>query len=220
MPLAIFDLDNTLLHGDSDHAWGEFLIAEGLVDAEAHGSANDAFFDDYRQGVLDIHAYQRFAMSYLANKSVAAMQSLQAHFFASKAKALMLPKAQALVDTHREQGDTLLVITATNRFVTERIVAAFGIENLIACEPEIIDDRYTGNLSGTPSFQAGKIARLNEWLAYQEAAVSLEGASFYSDSFNDLPLLSVVDHPVAVDPDDKLKRHALEQGWRILSLRD
>lgn len=219
MSLAIFDLDNTLLGGDSDHAWGEFLVNEGLVDRKQHKARNDAFYKDYQAGTLNIHDYQRFALSFLVGKSEAEAKPYQEKFFQSTGRGLILPKAIELVEEHRKRDDTLLVITATNRFVTAPIVEAFGIPHLIACEPAMVDGRYTGALEGVASFQAGKITRLNQWLSANEHLANLDSASFYSDSFNDIPLLSVVDHPVAVDPDAKLRAHAEASEWRIISLR-
>lgn len=219
MTLAIFDLDNTLLGGDSDHAWGEFLIAQDLVDAETHKALNDRFYEDYQSGKLDIIAYQRFALSHLKGQSVEQARALQARFFETTAEPLMLDKAKELITKHREANDTLLVITATNRFVTSPIVEAFDIPHLIACEPEIVNNHYTGEIVGVPSYQEGKITRLNEWLNQQPQKMSLEGAYFYSDSRNDLPLLSAIDHPVAVDPDDTLLAHAKSAGWPVISLR-
>ena len=218
MTLAIFDLDNTLLAGDSDHSWGEFLIAQGLVDEHQHRAENDRFYEDYKSGSLDILAYQEFVLEFLTHHSSERLTALHQEFMASAIEPLLLPKAQALVDKHRQEGHTLLVITATNDFVTAPIVAHHGIEHLIATTAEQVDGRYTGKVVGTPSFQQGKIERLNEWLKHHPN-LSVDGAFFYSDSHNDLPLLELVDNPVAVDPDDTLRAFAEQQQWPIISLR-
>ncbi|WP_375172276.1 HAD family hydrolase [Marinobacter sp.] len=218
MTLAIFDLDNTLLAGDSDHAWGQFLVEEGIVDAEDYRKANDRFYEEYLNGELDILNYLGFALQPLANHNMDQLLSWRATFMERKVRPMMLPKAAALLDQHREQGHTLMIITATNRFVTEPIAAELGIEHLIATEPELVNGRYTGEVAGTPSFQEGKVKRLQDWL--QAYGRTLEGAWFYSDSHNDAPLLREVDHPVAVDPDPTLEALARDQGWTVVSLRD
>ncbi len=217
MTLAIFDLDNTLIGGDSDHLWGEFVVEQGLVDASTYAAENDRFYQDYQRGELDITAYLRFALAPLATLSMEACQRLHQRFMAAKILPIVLPKAQGLVESHRAKGHTLLVITATNRFVTEPIVQHFGIQQMLASEPEVIDGQYTGRPVGTPCYQDGKVTRLNDWLTQQPH--TLEGSYFYSDSINDVPLLEVVTHPVAVDPDEKLRAYALERGFPVISLR-
>lgn len=218
MALAIFDLDNTLIAGDSDHAWGEFLVERKLVDGDAFARANDQFYEDYKRGQLDIHAYLAFALEPLTRFSPDELLSLHADFMATKIAPLMLPKAQQLLQQHRDAGDFLLIITATNRFVTGPIGAALQIDDLLASEPEVIDGRYTGRACGVPCFQAGKVTRLHAWL--EQSGHSLEDSYFYSDSHNDIPLLQEVTHPIAVDPDDALRQHAAAQQWPIISLRD
>ncbi len=218
MSLAIFDLDNTLLAGDSDHAWGEFLIAQGLVDPNEHQRKNDEFYRQYQQGGLDIHAYLRFALAALKSKTPAELAPLHKQFMRDFIDPMQLPKAAELIEKHRQAGDTLMVITATNRFVTAPIVQSLGIEILLASEAEIIDGCYTGEPSGTPCFQEGKVSRLQAWL--KEHQQSLSGSYFYSDSHNDLPLLLQVENPVAVDPDETLRAHAEQAGWPVISLRD
>ena len=217
MTLAIFDLDNTLLAGDSDHAWGDFLVAQGEVDGEAYRRANDEFLRAYQAGTLDIRDYLAFALRPLAETPPQRLERLRQVFIEERVRPMLLPRGQALVDSHRDAGDRLLIITATNRFVTEPIAALLGIEHLIATEPEMRDGRYTGRVAGTPSFQEGKIQRLEEWREQQ--GVPLQGAWFYSDSRNDLPLLERVDNPVAVDPDEHLRQVAQSRDWPILSLR-
>ncbi len=217
MALAIFDLDNTLLAGDSDYLWGEFLIEQGRVDGEEYRMRNEAFYQDYREGRLDIMAFLAFALKPLAENSMANLLVWRDRFMQEKIEPIMLPKAFDLIEQHRAQGDILMVITATNRFVTEPIVSAYGIEHLLATEAELQNDRFTGRVQGIPCFQHGKVQRLNAWLVEQQE--TLEGSWFYSDSANDIPLLSEVSHPVAVDPDANLKRHAVNADWPLLSLR-
>jgi HAD superfamily hydrolase (TIGR01490 family) len=215
--LAIFDLDNTLIGGDSDNLWGEFVCEQGLVDSKDFAQRNDQFYADYKAGTLDIDAYLRFALSALKGHSAATLAGWHQTFMASKIKPILLPKAAALLDDHRQRGHELLVITATNRFITEPIVALLGLEHLVACEGEIVDGVYTGEPSGVPSYHAGKVTRLYDWLDGRDT--TLDGAWFYSDSHNDLPLLELVDNPVAVDPDDTLRARAGELGWPVISLR-
>ena len=217
MTIAIFDLDNTLLHGDSDHAWGEFIADLGIVDGKSYREKNDAFYDDYCRGVLDIFAYQRFVLQPLAGLSMEELTRWHEQFMREKIEPIILPKAQALVDSHRAQGHTLMIITATNSFITAPIAKRFGIDTLIATTPEIKNSTYTGDIVGVPCYREGKVERLNVWLAENEA--TLDGSYFYSDSHNDLPLLLRVDNPVAVDADDTLRKYAEENRWQILSLR-
>jgi HAD superfamily hydrolase (TIGR01490 family) len=215
--LAIFDLDNTLLAGDSDYLWGQFLVEEGIVDRDSYEQTNAGFYAEYRQGTLDIARFLAFALGPLAEHDAPTLYRLRARFIECKIRPILLPAATELIHRHREAGDVLLVITATNQFVTEPIVRLYGIENLIATSPEFRNGRFTGNFTGVPCFQDGKVKRLNEWLASN--GYDLAGSWFYSDSHNDLPLLRRVDHPVAVDPDDKLKQVAEEKNWPVISLR-
>lgn len=218
MTLAIFDLDNTLLNGDSDHAWGEFLVQQGIVDADVYKQANDHFYEQYQQGGLDILEYLAFALKPLAENSKAQLDEWHRLFMQDMVQPMMLDKAAQLLKKHRDAGDYLLIITATNRFVTEPIAKALGVDEILATDPEFIDGAYTGKVAGTPCFQDGKVTRLNAWLENND--FDLQGSHFYSDSHNDLPLLEMVDHPVAVDADEILTRHAQSQGWPIISLRD
>ncbi|MGM0954021.1 MAG: HAD family hydrolase [Pseudomonadota bacterium] len=218
MTLAIFDLDNTLLAGDSDHAWGEFLVEEGMVDAEDYKQANDRFYQEYLNGELDIFHYQRFILQPLSRHNLEELEAWRDDFMRKKVAPMMLDKAAKLLADHREQGHTLMIITATNRFITEPIAHKLGVEHLIATEPELVNGRFTGEVAGTPSFQEGKVERLNDWLAGNDE--SLAGAWFYSDSRNDVPLLEKVDNPVAVDPDPTLEQIARERDWPVMSLRD
>ena len=218
MSLAIFDLDNTLLSIDSDHAWGEFLLEQGAVDPVAYREANERFMADYNAGTLDMAAFLEMALKPLADNSPEQLAAWHQQFMASKIEPHILPKAEELLARHRTKGDTLLIITATNRFITGPIAERLGVDDLIAVEPEMVDGRYTGRVDGVPSYREGKVIRLQAWLEAQD--ITMDGAWFYSDSHNDLPLLEKVDHPVAVDPDDTLRKVAEERNWRIMSLRD
>ncbi len=217
MSLAIFDLDNTLIGGDSDHAWGEFLCEQGIVDAEEYRRANDYFYEQYKNGGLDIYEFLRFALKPLATLAPEQLNTLHQQFMQEKIEPILLPKAEELLAKHKEQGDFLLIITATNHFVTSPIAERLGVDAIIATDPEQVDGRYTGEVSGTPCFQDGKVTRLNKWLEAQD--FSLEGSYFYSDSHNDLPLLELVTHPVAVNPDEILEEHASNKLWPVLNLR-
>ena len=216
MPLAIFDLDNTLLAGDSDYLWGVFLSEQGIVDRDFYERENQRFYQEYKDGKLDILEFLAFSLKPLSDNSLPDLQRWHASFMREKILPLISDQARALVDKHRRAGDTLLVITATNAFVTAPIVEQFGIEHLIATQPEMINRRYTGRVAGTPSYQEGKVKRLSQWLKRHNE--STEGSWFYSDSHNDLPLLRLVDHPVAVDPDEILASEASAEGWPVISL--
>ena len=217
MSLAIFDLDNTLLGGDSDHAWGEFIVERQLVDPEAYQAQNDRFFNDYLAGKLDIQVYLNFCLQLLGEHDTAQLDAWHADFMADKIMPIILPKALSLIEKHRAAGDTLMIITATNRFITAPIARQLGIDVLLATECERDDNGYTGRSTDVPCFREGKVTRLKRWLL--ENNRSLQDSYFYSDSHNDLPLLSMVDHPIAVDPDETLKAHAHAHGWHVISLR-
>lgn len=217
MALAIFDLDNTLLAGDSDHMWGTFLCEQGVVDADYYKQQNDRFYDDYVEGSLDIYEFLQFALKPLSDNDLEQLKTLRARFMRERIESIILPAGEALIEKHRQAGDTLLIITATNAFVTAPIAKRLGIEHLLATEPEMVDGRYTGKVDGIPSYQEGKIKRLNQWLF--EHGTSLKGSVFYSDSHNDIPLLETVEQPVAVDPDDALRVYATKREWPIISLR-
>lgn len=217
MSLAIFDLDNTLIAGDSDHLWGEFLIDQGRVDAGHYRERNDFFYQAYQQGTLDIHAYLEFALAPLRGFSQNELAALHLAFMQHKIHPILLPKAKTLIEQHRNNGDTLLIITATNRFITEPIARLLEIPHLLASEPELQDGRYTGRAIGIPCFQDGKVKRLQDWL--NTTGQDLSTSYFYSDSANDIPLLQAVSHPVAVDPDTRLRDFALANNIPIISLR-
>lgn len=217
MSLAIFDLDNTLLAGDSDYLWGEFLVEEGIVDREYYETNNARFYQDYREGRLDIARFLRFALKPLADHPADALFAWRDAFVARKIHPILLPAARCLIEQHRQCGDVPVVITATNSFVTAPIARLYGIDHLIATMPEFIDGRFTGRHLGTPCFREGKVTRLMEWLA--NSGYDLAGSWFYSDSHNDQPLLSLVENPVAVDPDEILREVAETSGWPVISLR-
>lgn len=217
MSLAIFDLDNTLLGGDSDYLWGRFLVEQGIVDAQHYERENQRFYDEYKSGQLDIHEFLRFSLKPLAEHEMATLQAWHRRFMAEKIHPIMLPKARELLARHRGAGDYLLIITATNRFVTGPIADELGVDDMLATEPAMQHGRYTGEVEGVPCFQHGKVERLNQWLS--QTGHNLEGSWFYSDSHNDLPLLERVSHPVAVDADETLTEHARLKGWPLLSLR-
>lgn len=218
MALAIFDLDNTLLGGDSDYLWGRYLAENGIVDPQSYHDTNLAFYHDYQAGNLDINAFLQFVFEPLAKNSMQDLLNWRTDYLQQKILPIILPKGRELIEYHRQQGDILLIITATNSFLTTPIAELLGIDNLIATDPEMIDGRYTGQVLGVPSFQNGKVVRLQHWLL--EHQHDLQGSYFYSDSHNDLPLLEQVDTPIAVDPDDKLAEIARQRDWKILSLRE
>lgn len=218
--LAIFDLDNTLLAGDSDYAWGEYLCHSGLVDADEHRRRNDGFYQQYKEGVLDMNEYCEFAIAPVAGLPVSRLVELHADFMTRFVEPMLQDSAQQLIDDHKAAGDICLIVTATNRFITAPIAERLGIEHLIATDLGQLAGVLTGKIDGKPCFQAGKIAKLEAWLSAQnDPSLSMHNAVFYSDSFNDIPLLEAVGEAVAVDPDDTLRQHAREQGWRIISLR-
>ncbi|MCB1759817.1 MAG: HAD family hydrolase [Gammaproteobacteria bacterium] len=217
MALAIFDLDNTLLDGDSDYLWGVFLAETGVVDREQYETENLRFFQQYEAGELDIHEFLRFSLRPLRDNGMEQLRRWRDAFLRQKIIPIITPAARELVERHRQAGDTLLIITATNAFVTAPIAEMLGIEHLIATQPQIRDGRYTGEVEGIPSFREGKVERLQNWLKARKE--DLRGSSFYSDSHNDIPLLELVEHPVAVDPDEKLLLQARKQGWPVITLR-
>ena len=218
MTLAIFDLDNTLIAGDSDYSWGAFLVAQNKVDQVLYKTMNEKFFADYEAETLDISAYLAFSLSPLIGMSKSDLAQLHSKFMNEIIQPMQLPKAAQLIKKHRQAGDRLLVITATNQCIIEPIVMSLGIEEFLATQPEWINGRITGKVLGTPTFREGKVERLDTWL--EENNETLSGSCFYSDSINDLPLLLKVDKPIAVDPDEKLRQIAKEKGWDIISLRD
>lgn len=216
MVLALFDLDNTLLRGDSDHAWCEFLVEKGVLGGEAYREANDRFYREYEAGTLDIREYLAFQLKPLGEHSMEELHRWREEYVETYVEPMISPDALALLEKHRSRGDELVLITATNRFVTEPIAERLNVPTLLATGVEEANGRYTGRPSGTPTFREGKVKRLEEWL--NETGHTLEDSYFYSDSQNDLPLLERVDYPVAVNPDPILLAHAEEKGWPILVL--
>jgi HAD superfamily hydrolase (TIGR01490 family) len=215
--LAIFDLDNTLLAGDSDYLWGQFLVEHGIVDAEHYERENLRYYREYQAGTLDIQSFLAFQLRPLAAHDMTTLHGWRDRFMREKIEPIILPKAQALIENHRRQGHTLLIITATNRFITGPIAARLGVANLLASEPAIHNGRYTGDVAGVPCFREGKVVRLESWLS--ESSLTLSESWFYSDSHNDIPLLEKVTHPAAVDPDAQLMEYAKKKDWPVMSLR-
>ncbi|WP_412480943.1 HAD family hydrolase [Azonexus sp. IMCC34839] len=222
MNLALFDLDNTLLAGDSDFEWAQFLISKGVVDREIQEAKNIEFYEHYKAGTLDIYEFLNFQLAPLARHSREELDAWHAEYMEHHIRPIMAVKARTLVLEHLAAGDLCAIVTATNSFVTSPIAREFGIQHLIGTIPavDVQNGRFSGQPTGTPSFQGGKIVRVENWL--QELGLwwgSFENSYFYSDSHNDLPLMQKVNMPVAVDPDDKLRAHASEMGWKIISLR-
>ena len=218
MTLAIFDLDHTLLNGDSDYLWGQFLTEQGLVDARFYEKENKRFYEEYVAGTLDIYEFLEFSLAPLSELEMTELSRLHQKFMDQCIRPIITQKSRAIIQEHKDAGDTLLIITATNLFITGPIADELGIQNILATEPEMINHRYTGKVSGTPCFREGKVERLKEWL--KATGANLADSIFYSDSHNDLPLLEMVTKPVAVDPDDTLRAHAEMKGWEIISLID
>ncbi len=220
MDLALFDLDNTLLAGDSDYAWGQFLIERGVLDGPRYEARNDEFFRRYKAGTLDIREFLDFQLAPLARRPRAELDAWHRDFMREHILPMILPGARALVARHRDAGDVCAILTSTNAFITAPIARELGVPHLLATELEVCGEGYTGRPAGTPCFREGKIERLNEWLASRGETLSSYARSwFYSDSLNDLPLLERVTDPVAVDPDETLARIAEERGWPVISLK-
>ncbi len=216
MSVAVFDLDNTLLAGDSDFAWGEFLIAQGIVDGASYRRANDDYFAQYQAGTLDILAFLAFTLQPLTKLPADVLADLRERYMEAKIRPMITPAARALVQSHRTQGHTLVIATSTNSFLTAPIAAEFGVNHLLATEPEMQAGRFTGGITGIPCFRDGKVRRLKAWL--EQRKQTLADSWCYSDSHNDLPLLELVTHPVAVNPDERLRSTANARGWKILKL--
>ncbi len=218
--IALFDLDHTLIPIDSDYEWGQFLCRVGAVDAVAFGKRNTEFYAQYQAGTMNPVEYLEFALGTLAQFSAEDLNAWHRQFMDEIIAPALLPEAHQLLEQHRAQGDLIAIITATNRFVTAPIAKALGVEHLLAAEPELDDTgRITGKLHGTPSSGAGKITHLQHWLEQNGQSLNDFGKSyFYSDSQNDIPLLSLVSHPVATNPNALLLAHAQTQGWPTLHL--
>jgi HAD superfamily hydrolase (TIGR01490 family) len=220
MRLALFDLDNTLLAGDSDYEWGQFLVDRGVLDRESYEAQNRAYYDQYVAGTLDIHEFLGFALRPLAAHEPADLERWHAEFMAARIRPMIGAPARDLVRKHLGAGDLCAIITATNSFVTRPIAREFGIEHLIATEPEKLNGRFTGKVAGIPCFREGKVRRLDAWLAERgKRLADFAESILYSDSHNDLALLERVTRPVAVDPDEQLAAAAGSRGWATISLR-
>ena len=216
MDLVLFDLDHTLLDGDSDFAWGQFLCEIGAVDVH-YKRRNQDFFDAYQLGELDMTEYIKFVLQPLAQNTMRQLLDWRQRFLAEKIKPMITAEATELVQQHHRKGDLMAIITSTNSFITEPIGKIFGIETVIATHPELTDGRFTGEIAGVPCFQEGKINCLEKWLGKHK--LNYQKSWFYSDSFNDIPLLSWVDRPVVVNGDAALIKHATQNNWLMLSLR-
>ena len=220
MRLALFDLDNTLLAGDSDYEWGQFLVDRGVLERESYEAQNRTYYEQYVAGTLDIHEFLGFALRPLAEHSPAELERWHADFMASRVRPMIGEPARELVRRHQSGGDLCAIITATNSFVTQPIAREFGVEHLIATEPESRGGRFTGKVAGIPCFREGKVQRLEQWLGERRARLAdFSESSLYSDSHNDLPLLERVTRPVAVDPDARLAAVARERAWPVISLK-
>jgi HAD superfamily hydrolase (TIGR01490 family) len=217
--LVLFDLDNTLLSGDSDFEWAQFLIEQGVLDREVYEAQNQTFYEQYKNGTLDIHEFLDFQLKPLSRHPRRVLDDWHRKFMQKKILPIVRPRGRALIERHR--ADLCLIITATNSFVTAPIAREFGIDNLIATEPTHVNGEFTGEVTGAPCFREGKVKRVEDWLAGRgQSLTSFAQSWFYSDSLNDLPLLARVTHPVAVDPDATLRAHAEQHGWQIISLKD
>lgn len=220
MELVLFDLDNTLLAGDSDFEWAQYLISRGVLDKEVYEARNQAFFDQYKAGTLDIFEFLDFQLKPLARHSREQLDAWHKEFMTSRILPMMTAASRALVNRHLEAGAVVAIVTATNSFVTYPIARAFGIPHLIATVPAQDGGAFTGKPRGTPAFKDGKIERVEAWLESLGLGwSSFERSWFYSDSHNDLPLLGKVSNPIAVDPDDTLRAHATSRNWPVISLR-
>jgi HAD superfamily hydrolase (TIGR01490 family) len=219
LELALFDLDNTLLSGDSDYEWAQFLIERGVLDRAEYEAKNGRFFLQYKAGRLDIHEFLEFQLAPLARYPRAKLDEWHGDFMRTRIAPIIRAKGKELVQRHLREDHLCAIVTSTNAFIAAPIAREFGVDHLLATELEVEDGRFTGRPSGTPSFRQGKVTRLAEWLGNEGRTLASFSASwFYSDSHNDLPLLERVTHPVAVDPDEILRREASARGWQIISL--
>ncbi len=216
MALTLFDLDNTLITGDSDYLWGQYLVDQQIVDPLEYEEKNRQFFEDYEQGNLDIDLYLKFSLKPLSLYSIKQLHKWRTDFIDNIIKPIIAPRTPDIIEQHRSRGDTLMIISATNLFITQPIADLLNIPHILATRPEIINNRYSGNYEGIPTFQEGKVKALENWL--KDNGMDLISSTFYSDSHNDLPLLKQVDHPVAVNPDEILLRTAKQNNWPIIDL--
>ena len=219
MALALFDLDNTLLNGDSDHAWGLFLADIGVLDPHEQKTKQDYFYDQYLNGTLDIYEFCEYQFAELTKHSIDQLYQWHQQFMSIAIEPMITSGKASLLDKHRIAEDDIVIITATNDFVTAPIAERLGVNHLLATTAEFKNGAYTGKVSGTPCFQEGKITKLKAWLSDRGRELNsdtLADSVFYSDSINDLPLLELVNEPVAVTPDDQLREHAQQQNWKII----
>lgn len=216
MALALFDLDETLIAGDSDYLWGQFLVEMGVVDGEVYEKTNREFYQQYKQGSLDIVEFSRFAFKPLSEHPIETLHSWRKEFIEEKIKPIILTKGLEFVNMHRMAGDKVIIITATNEFLTQPIADLYEVDKLLATKPAMVDGKYTGELD-VPCFSKDKVTRLHEWLKAE--GESLDGSFAYSDSHNDIPLLMEVTHAIVVDPDEKLRSYAQKYGWRETTFR-
>ena len=217
MTLAIFDLDHTLLDGDSDYLWGEYMVEKRIVDAAEYRRRNLVFYEEYQRGELDNERYLEFALEPLTHHPVEDLYAWREDYVKNWIEPIVAPGAAGLLQQHRRQGHELLIISATNLFITEPIAALLQVPNILSTEPEIVNNRFTGRYLGTPTYREGKVTVLRDWL--ERSGHDLEGSFFYSDSINDRALLELVENPVAVHPDEELKKIAESRGWKIIDLR-
>ena len=217
MTLAIFDLDNTLIAGDSDYLWGEYMVENQIVDEKTYRSRNALFYEDYKSGRLDNDVYLKFALEPLSHYSIDQLYQWREDFVNTQILPIVLPAATALLDQHRERQHDLLIVSATNLFLTQPIAAMLDVHTVLSTEPEIRENRYTGAYLGIPTYKEGKVKALQQWL--EQTDNNLDGSYFYSDSITDLALLERVDNAIAVNPDDELDAVARQRGWEILDLR-
>ena len=217
MSLTLFDLDNTLITNDSDFLWGQYLVEHNIVDAQEYEDKNRQFFEDYEQGHLDIDSYLKFSLKPLTQHSAEQLYQWREHYVSNVIEPLIAPGTPALLERHRQQGDTLMIISATNLFITEPIARLLDVPHILSTRPEKINGRYTGNYIGQPTFQQGKVLALQAWL--EQHGMDLSGSTFYSDSHNDLPLLEQVENPVGVNPDEQLLAICQEREWPVMDLR-
>ena len=219
MELVLFDLDNTLLDGDSDYEWAQFLIEQGVLERNSYEHRNQEFFEQYKAGRLDIYAFLDFQLAPLAQYPRTQLDAWHAQFMALKILPIITAASRRLVTRNLQEGHLCAIVTATNSFVTAPIAREFGVAHLVATEPEEAGGRFTGKVSGTPCFREGKITRVEQWLAAQgKRWDDFSESRFYSDSHNDLPLLELVSHPIAVRPDPSLEQTALSRGWDVIAL--
>ncbi|HXZ49763.1 MAG TPA: HAD family hydrolase [Usitatibacter sp.] len=216
--LALFDLDNTLLETDSDYEWAQFLIEEGVLHPGEYHARNQWFYERYKDGTLDIHEFLDFQLAPIAGVPRERLDAWHAEFMQRKIRPMIAPGAAELIASHA--GALTAIVTATNRFITAPIAEELGVPHLLATDIEEADGRFTGKARGAPTFREGKVRRVREWLAALGTRLEDYESWFYSDSMNDLPLLELVTHPVAVDPDESLRARAAARGWPVVSLRD